>query len=101
MTPERYQKISKLVHAALELEPHQRTVFLDAACAGDKELRREVESLIASDEQAGSLFATPALEVAAGMMAEQQTHSAAGREIGHYRIISLLGAGGMGEVYLA
>ncbi len=101
MTPARYQKISKLVHAALELEPQQQVVFLDAACAGDEELRHEVESLIASDEQAGSLFATPALEVAAGMMAAQQAHSAAGRKIGHYQIISLLGTGGMGEVYLA
>jgi len=101
MTPERYQKISKLVHAALELEPQPRAVFLDAACSGDEELRREVESLIASDEQAESLFATPALEVAAGMMAEQQSHSAAGRKISHYEILSLLGAGGMGEVYLA
>ena len=70
MTPERYQKIGKLVHAAIELEPQQRAIFLDAACAGDEELRREVESLIASDEQVGNLFATPALEVAAGMMAE-------------------------------
>jgi eukaryotic-like serine/threonine-protein kinase len=68
MTPERYQQIGKLLQAALELEPHQRPAFLDAACAGDQELRREVQSLIDSDEQAGSFIASPALEMAAGLM---------------------------------
>jgi eukaryotic-like serine/threonine-protein kinase len=97
MTPERYQQIGKLLEAALELEPERRASFLDEACAGDPELRREVESLIVSDEQAGSFIAGGALEMAAGLM-EQLPVS---RKLGHYEILSLLGAGGMGEVYLA
>ena len=99
MTPERYQQIGKLLEAALELEPERRASFLDEACAGDPELRREVESLIVSDEQAGSFIAGPALEIAVGLM--EQTQLPVARKIGHYRILSLLGAGGMGQVYLA
>ncbi|HSE37659.1 MAG TPA: protein kinase, partial [Blastocatellia bacterium] len=98
MTPERYQQIGKLLEAALGMEPEERAVFLDAACAGDEELRREVESLIASDEQAASFIAGGALDMAAGLMGSTQLEVA--RKIGHYEIISLLGAGGMGEVYL-
>src|SRR5581483_1038457 len=93
MTPERYQQIGELCETALELEPGERAAFLDRACAGDEALRQEVESLLAADEQAGNFIAVPALELAAGTMA--------GERIGHYRVLSLLGKGGMGEVYLA
>ncbi len=102
MTPERYRQIGKLLQAALELEPQHRRAFLDSACAGDQELRREVESLLSSDEQAGSFIAGGALEMAAGLMDHRpQTQLAVAQKIGHYKIHSLLGAGGMGEVYLA
>ena len=101
MTPERYQQISKLLEAALALESQERAAFLDSACASDHQLRREVESLIASDEQAGSFISGGALELAAGLVDLSETRSSAAREIGHYKIISPLGAGGMGQVYLA
>lgn len=65
MTPERYQQIGELYHSALELGPQERPGFLAEACAGDEELLREVESLIASNEQAGEFIHAPALEVAA------------------------------------
>ena len=102
MTPERYQQIGKLLHAALELEPPQRAAFLDAACAGDQALRREVESLIASDEQAESFIAAPALEVAA-RLAREQTSLGGGCRPNDWPLQDspLLGAGGMGEVYPA
>ncbi len=101
MTPERWKQIEKLYYAARKREPGQRAAFLDQVCAGDEALRREVESLLASDEQASDFLATPALRIAAEEIAEEQSRSLIGRQVGHYRILSLLGAGGMGEVYLA
>jgi serine/threonine-protein kinase len=101
MTPERYRQIGELYHRALEIEPRLRTAFLEAACGGDERLRNEVESLLASDEQAESFLTSPAIEVAARDLAEKELRERIGRRLRQYRILSLLGAGGMGEVYLA
>lgn len=70
MTPERHQQIGHLYHDALELDPEQRAAFFDRACAGDEALRKEVESLIASHEQAEGFIEAPALDVAAELLAE-------------------------------
>lgn len=101
MTPERWQQINELYHDALELDANGQATFLIQACAGDAELRDEVESLIASHDQARSFIAEPALKVAARVLVEDQVTSLVGRRFSHYRIESLLGVGGMGEVYLA
>ncbi|MDQ3256304.1 MAG: serine/threonine-protein kinase, partial [Acidobacteriota bacterium] len=101
MTPERWEQIKQLFHASLEHEPARRPAFLAQACADDGPLRHEVESLLASHEQAGSFIETPASDVATELLAGGQTGLRAGQKIGHYTITSLLGAGGMGEVYLA
>jgi len=101
MTPERWQQINELYHAALELDANQQATFLNQACAGDAGLRAEVESLIASHAKAGSFIVEPAMKVAARVLADGQTTSLVGRSFSHYHIESLLGAGGMGEVYLA
>src|SRR5262245_46319289 len=101
MNSERWRQIEKLYYAARKCDANRRAAFLDQSCAGDEELHREVESLLASDAQAGDFLATPALKVAADEIAAEQDQSLLGRQVAHYRILSLLGSGGMGEVYLA
>ncbi len=101
MTPEQWQQVERLYHSALEREENQRAAFLQEACAGDEALRREVESLLANADQAKSFLESPALEVAAKGLAGEQAPSLVGRQLGSHQILSLLGAGGMGEVYRA
>ena len=69
MTPERWQQIDELYQAAVDHDASRRATFLSQACAGDIELRREVETLIASHEQAGSFIAEPAVKVVARVLA--------------------------------
>ena len=95
MKPERWQQLDQLFHAALERKPEERAAFLDEACAGDEELRKEVEALIAAHEQSVSFIEKPALEVEARLLANEQSDAGAesmvGKTIGHYRLIALLG----------
>jgi serine/threonine protein kinase len=100
MEPERWQQIESIFQAALKRDSANRAVFLDGACWDDAELRAEVESLLAAHEQAGSFIQAPALELAA-QMTTPQIGAAVGHTVGPYKITQWLGAGGMGEVYLA
>jgi eukaryotic-like serine/threonine-protein kinase len=100
MTPERFRQIEELFHAALSRAPGERAAFLSAACAGDEALRREVEALLDARTWTGDLFARPVLERGLAFLAEQRP-SLVGQEVGPYRILSQIGAGGMGEVYAA
>ncbi len=81
MTPERYRQIGEVYHAALEVDAEERAAFLERACAGDAALRREVESLIVSHEQAPDFIKAPALAVAAGLLAESDADALTGRTI--------------------
>jgi serine/threonine protein kinase len=101
MTPERYRQIGDLYHAALEFDAGERAAFLETACVGDAELLREVESLIVSHDQGADFIASPALAVAAELIAASETDALLGQTIARYRVLSLIGAGGMGRVYLA
>src|SRR5882672_12911133 len=101
MTPERWRQVKNLFHSALERESNHRALFLDEACAGDEFLRKEVESLITSHEQTGSFIDSPAYEVGAELLTDDHAELVVGQRIAHYEILSLLGSGGMGEVYLA
>jgi serine/threonine protein kinase/tetratricopeptide (TPR) repeat protein len=101
MTPERWQQIKELFLAALERASGERVAFLDAACAGDAEAREEVESLVAAHEREGEFIDAPAARMAAKMLAGGHGGLEAGRRVGSYQIVSTLGEGGMGKVYLA
>ncbi len=101
MKPERWQQVEQLYHSTLEKEVSERAAFLARACAGDEALRREVESLLAFEDRAEHFIESPALDVAAKMLVEVQDATAPGQTINQYKIVSPLGAGGMGEVYLA
>ncbi|HAF22018.1 MAG TPA: serine/threonine protein kinase, partial [Blastocatellia bacterium] len=101
MTPERWEQVGQLYQAALELRPGERTSFLRQACGEDESLCREVESLLAAEEEAGDFLAAGAIDDAAKALAEEKSFSPVGKRLGHYQVRSLLGVGGMGEVYLA
>src|SRR6266550_978561 len=101
MTPERWQRIEELFQSARTRGPAERAAFLDGACANDAELRVEVETLLQAEDSAGSFINTSAVKVAAGLIAADWVAEMAGKTIAHYKILSALGAGGMGEVYLA
>ena len=99
-TPERLTKVQELFHGALSLEPAARTAYLVEACGLDRELLDEVQSLISSHEQEGSFIDSPAGPAAAQLL-ESIRPQYVGQTIGSFRILSQLGRGGMGEVYLA
>src|SRR5262245_350754 len=98
--PERWQRIEDLLDEAFERPPGERSAFLDAACTGDPELRAPVEALLAAAEKAGSFLATPPHQAAAALLADTGGETA-DRELGPYRLIREIDAGGMGVVYAA
>jgi serine/threonine protein kinase/TolB-like protein/Flp pilus assembly protein TadD len=100
MDRERWQQIDTIFKSALECAPSDRPAFLDEACRSDISLRSEVESLIAHD-QARSFMDNPGFEDAARLLTHGRTGSLLGQTLGPYKILGQIGAGGMGEVYLA
>ena len=100
MTPERWRRVDELFHSALERDGAERAAFLREACRGDEALRREVERLIAAHERDGSFIDSPAYADTA-LLIDNQPVLTAGQRLGPYEVISHIGRGGMGEVYLA
>src|ERR1051325_9528505 len=100
MTPERWRQVDKLLQSALERPPAERASFLNTACQGDEALRNEVETLLASASDADGFLESPAVQDAAPLLIDSNAKRMIPRQIGPYEILSLLGAGGIGEVYL-
>ena len=117
MTPERYLRINQLFEAAAAVSPQERAAFLDEACAGDAALRREVESLIAAQEDMGDFLTGGRRHVSAQLLAGdpgESTRETAGLKpsagpafsagqllAGRFKIVRFIARGGMGEVYEA
>ncbi|MBA3711708.1 MAG: protein kinase [Pyrinomonadaceae bacterium] len=101
MTTNEWQRIEELFHTTLQLADTDRADYLTRQCAGDETLRQEVESLVAAFESEPSFIQQPALSLGMKVLSDGLAGSLVGRSIGHYKVVKLLGKGGMGEVYLA
>src|SRR6185295_752268 len=97
-----WQRTEELFHEAMRLSAEERAVYLAKACPDNALLRTEVESLIAALGNRQEFMEQPAFNLGMKMLSEEpEGESLAGKQIGPYKIQSLLGRGGMGEVYLA
>ncbi len=101
MTSAQLQTIEKIFHAALEQEAAGIGAFLDSACKGDGLLRGQVVTLLASHQRAGNFIEAPPIDLATQILQNGPSEQLVGQRIGHYELAERIGAGGMGEVYLA
>ncbi len=100
MEPGRWARITEIYHATIARPPEERASFVGQECHGDESLRKQVEAMVKSHERSGDFIESPAFAIAPELLIEAQTVDLIGQSIGHYQIESLLGVGGMGQVYL-
>jgi TolB-like protein/tetratricopeptide (TPR) repeat protein/predicted Ser/Thr protein kinase len=101
MDPARWQIVKDVFHAALLQDATERTAYLQRVVADDASLRAEIAAMIAAEEKGGTSIESRIAEVASELLEDDPARSPAGSQVGNHRILSALGAGGMGEVYLA
>src|SRR5262245_33385181 len=98
-TTHQWEAAKRIHQCALEKDPSERAAFVTESCSGDETVLREVQSLLSYDVE--SFLEQPAIEIMRESFSDPQDDTLVGRRLSHYQAVSLLGAGGMGEVYLA
>ena len=101
MTPEKWQKINEIFESVVDLDIDKKKSFIEKACGDDESLIREVESLLEANDQAGTFIGGNAAEDVGHLLRDKKAPVLTGESLGHYEIVSILGSGGMGNVYLA
>ncbi len=101
MADANWEKVKEIFSDAKQCGRDEREAFLDAACGDDENLRREVESLLSSFDEASGFLGESAVGEVASMVLAEKHQLEKGERLAHYEIVRQIGAGGMGEVYLA
>ena len=101
MTPDRWKKVNEIFQSAAELEDDERGRYLDEKCIDDDELRNQVEELLQADSDAGTFLGGNAASDVEHLINPNIDKTLTGESFNNYEVISLLGKGGMGRVYLA
>src|SRR6266511_3346721 len=100
MSNEDWAHIERIYHSVLLHKPGERAAFLDQACSSSPSLRREVETLLTAHDQSDNFMEDSAFDLGMKALAAEEVIST-GQDVGPYKILSTLGRGGMGDVYLA
>jgi len=99
MKSERWRQIRQIFDDAAKLAPANRAAFLRENCQADEDLRREIESLLSSYDDAESFMEQPAVGKVAGMIMSKPDKLKNSQRVSHYEIVKQIGAGGMGETF--
>ena len=100
MTDKELNQVEAIFHAANALKSSERAAFLDLKCGDNLRLRAEVESLLAAADDSEDFLEAPATDFALSVIEKISQQEIIGKHVNSYKVLALLGEGGMGQVYL-